>query len=262
MAETSRIVPDPEAGSPGPRVVAEEPGPGPVPHLHNPGWRDAFPWLVHGITHREYDLRLSSDGLDPDCRRRWEELGRSRGMGGVTFARQVHGSRVRIHGSEVRGVTLAPDCDGHATGDPGILLAVTVADCVPVFLAAPEGRAVALLHAGWRGVAAGIVEEGVGTLTRDFGAAPGDLHAWLGPAISGDEYEVGPEVHEGLGLPVPGGPTHLDLREVVARRLRGAGLGPDAIGVSKICTRRDPRFYSHRGGDEGRQAAFIGIRAS
>jgi polyphenol oxidase len=262
MVELSRTAGDPEAGPPWAPGGREEPGPGPVPSLVNSGWQRAFPWIVHGITHREYDLRLAEDGLRPEGHSRWEALAQGSRMGGLVVSRQVHGSRVRMHGTEIQGPTLAPDCDGHATATPGILLAVTVADCVPVFLVAPEVRAVALLHAGWRGVAAGIVEEGVGTLAHALGAEPGDLHAWLGPAISGDEYEVGPEVHEGLGLPVPPGPAFLDLRRVVARRLIRAGLAPQGVGVSGTCTRRDPRFYSHRGGDEGRQAAFLGIRAS
>jgi polyphenol oxidase len=233
-----------------------------VPHVVNPRWDQAFPWLVHGVTCREYDLRIRDHAPSGDVEERWEGLVRTTGMNGAALARQVHGARVRIHGPDVEGATLVPDCDGHATGDPGILLAVTVADCVPVFLVAPDERVVTLLHAGWRGVAAGILEEGIGTLTRELGAAPEGLRAWLGPAISGDEYEVGPEVHEGLGLPVPPGPTLLDLREVVARRLTGAGVPPEGVVVSEICTRRDPRFYSHRGGDQERQAAFLGLRPS
>jgi polyphenol oxidase len=262
MVDVSRTPGAPRTLPPRAQVAREEPGPGPVPSLVNSDWGRAFPWLVQGITHREYDLRLAGDDLDPEVRGRWEALAQGSRIGGVVFSRQVHGSHVRIHGAEVRGAALAPDCDGHATRDPGILLGVTVADCVPVFLVAPEVRAVALLHAGWRGVAAGIVEEGVGTLIRDLGADPGDLHAWLGPAIAGDEYEVGPEVHEGLGLPVPAGPALLDLRAVVARRLIDAGVAPERAGISATCTRRDPRFYSHRGGDAGRQAAFLGIRPS
>jgi polyphenol oxidase len=126
---------------------------------------------------------------------------------------------------------------------------------------APGRPAVALLHAGWRGVAGGILEEGLGVLKDRFGVEPGQLHAHLGPAISGDRYEVGPEVHRALGLPDPGEPGLLDLRGAAAERLAEGGVPRERIGVSTRCSLEDPLFFSHRGGDDGRQVAFLGIRA-
>src|SRR5690606_18360795 len=104
-----------------------------------------------------------------------------------------------------------PAIDGHATRAPGLLLAVSVADCVPVSLVDPERRAVALLHAGWRGAAAGILERGLEVLAERLLARPEDLHVHLGPAICGGCYEVGPEVHRALGLPEPPAPAPVDL---------------------------------------------------
>ena len=91
------------------------------------------------------------------------------------------------------------------TGQPGVLLTVTIADCVPVFIADPVRRAVGLFHAGWRGTAAGVFESGMATLGEAFGSTPGDITVHLGPAICGECYEVGPEVS---GHSVSGHPRH------------------------------------------------------
>ena len=140
-------------------------------------------------------------------------------------------------------------------------MAVTLADCVPVFLADPARRAVGLLHAGWRGTAAGVLEEGVGAMGSAFGSDAGDLFAHLGPAICGRCYEVGPEVFEALGAAPPAGPAPLDLRSVLARRALAAGVRAGRLSASEECTLcGDGRYYSHRRGDDGRHLAYIGIR--
>jgi len=242
-------------------LIREAPRPGPVPYVLRDDWAEAFPWLIQGVTVREVDLRLFGASLEEGALDRWGALGEALGIVGVVHARQDHGAVVRTHRGGPPGFLLSPPCDGHATGEPGLLLTVTVADCVPVFLVAPERPAVALLHAGWRGVAGGILEEGLGVLKDRFGVEPGQLHAHLGPAISGDRYEVGPEVHRALGLPDPGEPGLLDLRGAAAERLAEGGVPRERIGVSTRCSLEDPLFFSHRGGDDGRQVAFLGIRA-
>lgn len=244
------------------RRVASDP-----PLFAHPGWRERLPWLVQGVTGRgeapePFDLAFfgPEGGGDPVWRR-WRRLGESVGTERIVVGRQVHGSRVRLHGATPPGVLLTAATDGHATASPGVLLAVTLADCVPVFLADPEVPAVALLHAGWRGVAAGILRRGVETLRDRLGSAPERLLLHLGPAICGECYEVGPEVHRALELPDPGRPTPVDLRSVLAERVRGLGIPDDAVTVSGHCTRcGDSPFFSHRAGDVERQVAVAGIR--
>jgi copper oxidase (laccase) domain-containing protein len=139
---------------------------------------------------------------------------------------------------------LADSADGHATAHAGILLAVTVADCVPVSIVEPERRVVALLHAGWRGVAAGVLEAGIRTLSRLSGRPPAAF-----------------ALHLGTGATDRAAPV--DLRAVLAVRAAAAGLSPAMVSLSEYCTRCGTgRFYSHRGGDRERQAAFLGIRAT
>jgi copper oxidase (laccase) domain-containing protein len=140
-------------------------------------------------------------------------------------------------------------------------MGVTVADCVPVFLVVPGKRAAILLHAGWRGAAKGILEEGVKALGDPFDSNPEDAFLHLGPAICGSCYEVGPEVHAALGLQVPGAPTPVDLRGVLAGRAVALGIPAERITRSAFCTRcGDSPFFSHRNGHSQRQVAFLGVR--
>lgn len=254
-------------GTPPFRTLREVVGGGRVPVARNHEWVDRFPWLVHGITWRgaeggtPFDLALFGAGDPGRARRRWHALGRETGLPRMVHGRQVHGAEVRLHEEGRPGLAATSVADGHITGTPGVLLGVTVADCVPVLVVDPARRAVAVLHAGWRGVAAGVLEAGLGALTDRLASRWADLHVHLGPAICGACYEVGPEVHEALGLPVPGEATPVDLRGVLARRAANAGVGVERITVSTWCTRCDSSpFFSHRGGDPERQVAFAGIR--
>lgn len=246
--------------------VREEPFPG-IPALVHPDWRRAFPWLVQGTTRRgvgpdTFDLGMFSDASPAvSVAGAWERLRVGAGCRSVVHAHQVHGAAVRVHGPGSPGLHLAEACDGHATASPGVLLAVTVADCVPVFLVDPERRAVALLHAGWRGAAEGILERGIETLRRRLGCAPAGLHAHLGPSICGSCYRVGPEVFTALGLPAPAAPAPLDLRAALAGRAVAAGVEAGRLTVSGHCTLcGDSGMFSHRGGDRARQAGYLGIR--
>ena len=238
-----------------------------VPYVSHASWTEGFPWLVQGTTCRggaesPFDLGLfSTPSPAPAVLARWERLRNGCGISSVTHARQVHGEAVYFHGTLPPGLHLSAPCDGHATASAGVLLTVTTADCVPVFLVDPARRAVALLHAGWRGVAAGILERGVDTLATRAGTRTSDLFVHLGPAICGTCYEVGPEVFSALGRPTPPGPEAIDLRAVLEERATGAGVLADRVSVSEHCTRCEgSAFFSHRGGDLGRQVAFLGIR--
>lgn len=187
---------------------------------------------------------------------RWRRLREHTGMARAVHALQVHGRRVREHDDTSPGLHVLEGFDGHVTDRPGILLTVTVADCVPISLVDPDRRRIALLHGGWRGTAAGIVEAGLTALGSD----PERLFAHMGPAICGDCYEVGPEVHEALGLVVPDTNTPVDVRAVQATQLVDAGLAPDRVTVSEHCTLCGSGFFSHRGGSPGRQVGVLGIR--
>ncbi len=181
------------------------------------------------------------------------------GFTALQMAHQVHGAAVAWHAGVGPGFHVRDATDGHATREPGLLLAVSVADCVPVYLAARDGRAWALLHAGWRGTAAGILEQGLEVLRRHARVVPEDVVVHLGVAICRSCYEVGPEVIRALEGREVSGPARLDLRATLARRAVAAGVRE--ISVSPLCTACDrDRFFSHRGsgGDGARQLAYLG----
>lgn len=191
-----------------------------------------------------------------DVMARWATLQRALAPDAsrLATAQQVHGSGIHQHDGEWGGWLRAPEADGHVATRRGTALAVTIADCVPIFLAHPSG-AVALLHSGWRGTVERIVTRGVEALAQ-AGKHAGDLVMHLGPAICGRCYEVSPDVYEQLtGGPVPR-PTPVDLRSVIARHAREAGVRH--VSISPWCTRcHNERFFSHRAGDWGRQLGVI-----
>lgn len=236
-----------------------------MPALVHVGWAAEFPWLVQGTTTRgeassEFDLGLFSGGSPTDLvSERWSRLVLATGMRAAVHARQVHEADVRVHGGVATGLSLVDACDGHVTSEAGVLLAVTTADCVPIFVADPTQRTVAVLHAGWRGASAGVLQRGLALMSGGSDARELRLH--LGPAICGDCYEVGPEVFAALGEPVPSSATVLDLRGVLAKRALEAGVEPLNVTISEHCTRcTRSGLFSHRGGDLGRQVGYLGIR--
>lgn len=188
---------------------------------------------------------------------RWDSLRRSLGPLGHRFttASQVHGARVVHHQPGWEGWLRCDGADGHIDGVEPVAMAVTIADCTPVFMAHPNGRT-GILHAGWRGAAARIEEAGVRAM--ELAGAPADeLHVHLGPSICGTCYEVGPEVHEALTGERVSTPRPIDVRGVLHDRLKA--LGVRNVTVSELCTLCDcDLFFSHRGGDAGRQVAVIG----
>lgn len=255
---------------PAPGIVREERVAGEVPRWEVPGWRDEF-GVVAGVTGRgslaegDFDLGLWTAEPVGAVMGRWRRFLRSEpGFAGAVLGHQVHGREVVWHAGPAAGWHQLGGVDGHATAAPGILLLVTVADCVPVYLVDPEQRAVALLHAGWRGVAAGMLEAGVNLLAAAHGSSVDKLVMHCGLAISGSCYEVGHEVFEALGrVGESPGRGHLDLREELARR--AAGLGLRRVTVSERCTATEGQdFFSHRrsGGRDGRQVAYLGIPAA
>jgi YfiH family protein len=175
-----------------------------------------------------------------------ERVRAAAGVERLAQGRQVHGTRVA---ADADGV---PDADGQVVTRERVAPIVLVADCVPIALVAPE--AVAMLHAGWRGLAGGIVAEGVGALRR---AGATRVAAAIGPAAGPCCYEVGDEVRAAFGS---SGRT-LDLAEIAGGQLAAAGVDDVAdVGLCTICARdaEGPRFFSHRrdGGVTGRQAGL------
>jgi YfiH family protein len=188
---------------------------------------------------------------------RWDALQQHVGQAGVErFAtvRQVHGADLVRHAPGWRGWLRGPVADGHVAAHRGTATAVTVADCVPVYVAHPSG-ATALLHSGWRGTEANILARAVLAL-GSAGRDPSALRVLLGPAICGDCYEVSPEVYTRLTGRAATAPTRVDLRALIAEQARSLGVGD--VFATDVCTRCDlGRHYSHRGGDPGRQLAVL-----
>lgn len=199
-------------------------------------------------------------GDDPEAAARWHALQQALAAHGaprLASARQVHGTRVLVHRAGWEGWLRVDGADAHLLAAGGAA-AVTIADCVPVLLGHPSG-VVAAVHAGWRGVAGGILGQAIHALTA-LGLAADELVLHLGPAICGRCYEVGPDVYERLtGWPTRH-PRHVDLRALLAEQAKE--LGVRRWTASGECTRCDnDQFFSHRAGDAGRQVAVIVGRA-
>ena len=189
-----------------------------------------------------------------------ERLREQFGLAGLARGCQVHGTVVRRVGAGEAPLEQSPawevphgeslvEADGHATALPGLGALALTADCLPVALGSVG--AVAMLHAGWRGLAAGVLEEGVGAM-RDLGAGE-EIVAVIGPGAGACCYEVGAEVHAALGSGDSAG-GHIDLHAIAHERLLAAGVS--RVRDLGICTICDRAFFSHRreGARAGRQA--------
>jgi YfiH family protein len=264
-----------------------------------------IPWLVHGFStrpggvselHGEQVLNLGFAEWDTrenvlENRRRFQSALGADAMTLATLS-QIHSDIVHLFESQP-----AKPCRGDAsvTNHPGLLLAVQTADCVPILLVDPKNRAIAAVHAGWRGTLQRVITKAVGKMHMQFGTNPANLLAAIGPSIGGCCYEVGTEVAvefksqfpnasdwfdelrtgdepnplQWLNMAPPGHqpPTKnvlLDLRKANRAQLLDVGLSPRNIFISNLCTacRRD-LFFSYRkeGVQAGRLMAVIGIRA-
>lgn len=222
--------------------------------------------LVAGITGRGseaaggFDLGLWSGAPVGEVMSRWRLFRAAMpAFSTVVLGNQVHGTEVRSV-SPAGGWLQIEGVDGWVTTSPGVLLSVTVADCIPVYLTIP-GRAIALLHAGWRGTAGGILACGVSALTTAAMANASQIVMHCGVGICGACYEVGSEVMAGCGRPAEGaGPWHLDLGEVLADQASALGVG--TVTRSTHCSAHErSTFYSHRAsrGADGRMVAYLGI---
>jgi polyphenol oxidase len=257
------------------REVDENRAAGPVPLWVQPEWGVRFPWLVQGTTGagdaRAFDLGLFGGARVAEVVDRWRLVRQQLDMPASLHARQVHGADLQVYEMPMPpGLFIGEGVDGHLTRRPGLLLAVSVADCVPVFLVDAGLRAVAAVHAGWRGVAEMILERTIERMRGSFGSEIGELWVHLGPSICGACYEVGPEVHRAVwpDSASPAGPQPIDLRRALAARALAQGVPAEQVSVSTLCTRcggaagagTADAFFSHRGGATERQVGLIGIR--
>jgi polyphenol oxidase len=183
------------------------------------------------------------------------------------YLSQVHGARVaRL----THAVTASSEADAAITTEPGLACTMMVADCLPVLFAAPEARGVGAAHAGWRGLAGGVLEATVSALCEAAACEPRELGAWLGPCIGPRQFEAGADVLDAFGaagaprfVPRPrpdGSPRWLaDLPGLARDRLRAAGVTQLSGGT--WCTVEDPsRFFSFRRDRvTGRMAAAVWI---
>lgn len=226
-----------------------------IPREDVPDFSD---WGIRAFTTTREAGTFSLGGNEPvgEVIGRWTALqnelsGHSQALASL---RQVHGTRVITHEGGWSGWLRTPDADGHVALSRGIALAVSVADCVPVFLAHPSGI-VSLLHSGWRGTAHRITDDALQLLSR-HGVPADEIRMHLGPAICGRCYEVDADVRAQLtGRPATR-PGNVDLRSLIAEH--ASELGVQDIKVSADCTRCDnDRFFSHRAGDKGRQVSVI-----
>jgi YfiH family protein len=290
--------------------------------LRVPSWsgRD---WLLHGFSTRgggvstayaseespdqspeqsfgELNLGLTASDARENVlenRRRFvEAVAAGRPLPSLVTLKQIHSSLVRVVGHEDSSEAARWKADGMMTAEPGVLLAIQTADCIPILVADVKTRAVAAFHAGWRGTLRRIVETGIGNMRLAFGSRPEDLIAAIGPGIGSCCYAVGEEVrnefesqfhyaselfhevsssdpvrekypllfltarapgHSNLGQSL-----HLDLMEANRRQLLDAGVPSAAISVTGECTRcLSDKYFSYRAdhGFTGRMLSAVGV---
>ena len=206
-------------------------------HVYRVEELDELPWLIHGFGTRLADIPALFENL--------------------ATLKQVHSATCVPAGGRSgelgRGDALIEDT-------PGSVVAVKTADCVPILLVDERRRAVAAVHAGWRGTAALIAPRAVEAMSARWGTAPADLHAAIGPGIGKCCYEVGPEVAVEFGGQ---GRARIDLAGANRRQLIQAGVTAGRIYASNLCTMcRPTEFHSFRRDKEaaGRLYSFAGIR--
>ena len=214
-------------------------------------------WLVHG-----FSTRSAGDFLEWPADSEVMAAFGAEGFGGAML-RQVHSCdavcATRPWGQD------RPSADAVLTGRPGVLVGVRTADCLPVLLVDPRTRAVAAVHAGWRGTVAGVLQRAFERMVSEFGSRPADVGAVIGPGIAGCCFEVGEEVacrfdnrFVDRARPRP----YVDLPSVLESQMRVNGI--NRIAVARECTSCNlGRYFSHRAekGQTGRMLSAVGVRA-
>lgn len=214
-------------------------------------------------------LNLGLGADDPACVARNRARLRACLPNEPRWLEQVHGAAV----VEAATICAPMRADAAVTARPNIVCCVLVADCLPVLLADAQGRGVGVAHAGWRGLAAGVIGNAVDALRRAVGDARARVLAFLGPAIGPARFEVGPEVLAAMRARLPeavhafveagGGKLRADLYALARQALARSGVGVEDISGGGWCTAGEPsRFYSYRrDGVTGRHAAVIWLNS-
>lgn len=241
-----------------------------------PAPRNAHGSRVHGFTtlrhgagvskppFDSFNLGLRSGDVEADVERNRRQLAEFAELPAAPqWLRQVHGAEVVRIDDPYAGNE--PEADAAVTSTPGVVLAILTADCLPVLFAAKDGTEVGAAHAGWRGLAGGVLEAAIAKLRT----SPDHLVAWLGPAAGPQHYEIGVEVYDAFVAKDWGAarafastrPDHwkVDLYALARRRLEKAGLRAHDIHGGALCTIADPQsFYSHRRDQRtGRMASLV-----
>jgi YfiH family protein len=234
---------------------------------------EGIPYLAQGVTSRlggvstgafaTLNLGLGTEDDPAAVHENRRRVAAALGAARLVLPHQVHGRDLRRVACASGRVEDPGQCDGLSTGEPGLALGVLGADCPSVLLVDAGARALAVVHAGWRGVATGIVAAALEHLYTEYGSAAEDLRVGIGPGISCARYEVSADVAEQIGAALPiaargrvlqsGRPGHAQADLVLAIRiqLESAGVPSASIETSDACTYDDERFYSHRQ-DRGR----------
>ena len=204
---------------------------------------EAFGWLVHG-----FGTRWSNSF--GSCRN-------------LATLHQTHSDTVVTAGG--RSGCLG-DGDALLENTPGVLVGVKTADCIPLLMVDPVHRAVAAVHAGWRGSAQKIAARAIAEMEKEFGTRPEDLHVAIGPGIGKCCYQVGPEVAAEFAEYDPAlrdstQPVHLDLGELNRRQVMASGVDPSRIYLAGLCTMCGQDFHSYRRDKQhaGRMLSVVGI---
>jgi YfiH family protein len=248
----------------------------------------SIPGVVHGFTRRRPGLGAADGNVSYSGTRDADEAWRMRQLWGraigidperLVTTGQVHGSGV-LHVTDEHagrgarpGSGLAGIADAMITNEPGVVLLSMHADCLPILLVDPVTPAVGVVHAGWRGTVANVAGAAIAALTDSFDTDPASILAYLGPAIAGDCYEVGDDVaaawtalagpaHQATALQRCGDRWTFDVTAANTVLLQRAGLRPERIELSGICTRcNGDEWFSHRGQGPltGRFGALIAL---
>lgn len=272
---------------------------GPVLESHK---KDSVVWLtypalselsgiVHGFSTRlggvseehlySMNLSFSRGDKEENVRENYRRIGAAIGFlpENLVFSDQTHTANVRVvtEADRGKGYTIPrdyADVDGMVTNIPGLVLATFYADCVPLYFVDPVHRAVGLSHSGWRGTVGKIGKETVKRMQKEYGSRPEDIIAAIGPSICQDCYEVSEDVidmfreafpkecHEKLFYKKENGKYQLNLWKANEQVFLEAGIRPEHISVTDLCTCCNPELlYSHRAsqGRRGNLAAFLGI---
>lgn len=254
-----------------------------------PGLSAGFTTRIGGVSEGPYDSLNCGLHVADQPERVIENRKRTAAAAGFDFsawtsAEQVHGSKVVTVTAAERGrgrdslEDVLPGADAMVTDVPGICLAAFFADCVPLYFLDPGRRVIGIAHAGWKGTVAAIAARTVEAMQSNYGCRPEHIFAAIGPSIGGCCYEVDEQVlvhvrklegyETAVAPPVSqehssaGGKRRLDLKELNRQIMIKAGIKPEHIEISRLCTAcRTDLFYSHRKekGKTGRMIGWIGI---